>query len=71
MAELFVGFAMNSIYFIGILGALLSVPSCLYFCFLIIKDLRYEFSIFMHNDIPENISELTDELRKRMLEYNK
>lgn len=67
MTEFLVACVITVICFVMILVAVLVVAFCFCICFFIIRDMRYEFAIFMHNDIPEDISELTDELRKRML----
>ena len=70
MTEFLIVCLTTFIYYVLILGFLFVIGICGCVLLTFIEFMRYEIAIFMHKDVPEDISELTDELLKRLPKEN-
>ena len=61
-------FFLNMAYLLGIVTSWLVVAAAMFFWVQIFADLIRNFAMFIGRDIPENVDELHEEFRKKLLE---
>jgi hypothetical protein len=67
MTEFLINSGLFVVYATCSLGAWFFIACVVGYVFLILKEIAYEIALFMHNDIPKDITPLVNELRARTL----
>jgi len=67
MTEFLINSGLFVVYATCSLGAWLLIAGVVGYLVLVLKDIAYRIALFMHNDIPKDITPLVNELRTRTL----
>ena len=68
MAEFLINAGLFVVYAACTLGAWFVIAWAACYVFILLKDIPYHIALFMHNDIPKDITPLVNELRARTLD---